>query len=110
MTKHGNRPIPLLAFDKKFKLVGIFRSYSDAAKIFKVSRQAIINCVNGRKISCSGYYWREIDKEWIIDDDDFSELTLVDYDRALDNDYLVYLPKAKNKRTTIKSKELFISK
>ena len=76
------KPTQLMAFNKGYKLVAVFSSYSDAAKIVGVSRQAITHCAKGEKILCAGLYWREIDHDFVVDNDDLNKLTLPVYDRA----------------------------
>ena len=95
----GKSSVPLMAFDEQFKLVAIFRSFSDAAKAFGVSRQSIMNCVNGRKIQCSGYYWRKIDSNDIIESDDLGRLDMIEYDRQYGINHRIY--KIKNRKRTI---------
>ena len=70
-------------FDMEHRLVAMFSSYADAAKIMGVTRQAITHCAKGEKLTCAGYYWREIDHNVVVDSDDLSTLMLADYDSSV---------------------------
>lgn len=82
-----------MAFDDGFKLVALFHSYSNASRIMRVSRQSIVNSVTGKKITCAGMYWREIDSNIIIDSDDLGNLNMLTYDAQLGINYRVYIVK-----------------
>ena len=82
----GKSPKILLSFSKRSgKLIGIFRSLSDASRIFNVSRQSITNCAKGKIKTCAGYQWRMLDDDWVIDTDDLKSLSIKEFDSYINN-------------------------
>lgn len=103
-------PLPsklVLAFSTQYILVAIFRSIKEAADLCGVTRQCIMQNLQGKSIIANNRYWRTLPGDYIVDTDDIGKLTLFEFDKQAGNpDRIIYQHKAvKAKRKKIKVKE-----
>lgn len=84
------KPIKILAFDSTLKLAAMYGSYNMAERMTGIPHQRLAMACNGELISLKRHYWRELDKEFVLDDDDLVNLNLLDYDSQLNQDRVIY--------------------
>ena len=79
----NNKPTTLVAFDASYTLVAIFKSISEAAALTGTVRQSLIKAAYGDIISVNKRYWRVVPSDFQIEPDDVGQLTLFDFDAAI---------------------------
>lgn len=100
-----NNPKPVLAFDSEFKLVAMFDSIISAERVTKLPRQKIHDAMYDKVPAYGGLYWREIDKDFILESDDLGKLNMLNYDSDMGVDHAVYCtPKMKHGNLVLESK------
>ena len=90
LTIRFQKPLRVLAFDNRLRLVGIFQSYSAAEKITGIKHQVLLRCCNGQMIATKNLYFREVPEDTIIDFDDLNTLTLLEYDKQMGENRKIY--------------------
>lgn len=97
------KPKPIAMFNRHFILAAIFPSISEAASTVGTPRQSIMKNIAGELIMAKKKYWREIPDNIVLDQDDVGSLSMIEFDRKVNNpDRIVYLFKRGKK---IKTKE-----
>ena len=86
----NNSSVQILAFDRFYKLAGVFSSYRSAYKITGVPYQTIYRCCHGAQVSARGFYWRELPADKEIECEDFGELTVIQLDQITSKNYRIY--------------------
>ncbi len=101
----NNSPTTIVAFDSSYKLVAIFKSISEAAKITGTLRQSLIKAAYGDIISVNKKYWRVVPPDLQIEPDDIGELTLFDFDEAIGEDRRIYSTRKMLKKSAMLESE-----
>lgn len=83
-------PQKVLAFDKTLKLAAIYGSFNMAERLTGIPHQRLAMACDGKLISLKKHYWRELDSELILEDDDLVNLNLLDYDSKVNQDRVIY--------------------
>lgn len=95
------RPKPILAFSNTLLLKAIFCSSAAAEKLTGVKHQALFNAIKGNSISAKGFYWREVDDDLEISQDDVGTLSLLDFDKEMGDNRLIYATRSMRPREVI---------
>ncbi len=88
--KRFGTPKMVLAFGSNLILKAVFHSLNSAEALVGVAHQQLCNAISGERISAKGFYWREVDEKWEIEQDDIGTLSLLDYDAEMKSDRLIY--------------------
>lgn len=101
LASRFSNPRHILAFDGSLKLVGIFYSYSSAERLIGIRHQVLLRCCTGETIASSGYYFRAVPEDVIVDVDDLNTLTLLEFDRQMGVDRKIYATRDMRRKQTI---------
>lgn len=84
------RPKTIMAFGGDLILKAMFCSINSAEAFVGASHQQLCSAISGQRISAKGFYWREVDGDLEIMQDDIGTLSLLEYDMATNSDRLIY--------------------
>ena len=87
------KPKKILAFGAEYKLAAIFNSCNQCERMSDIHHQTLIKCCKGEMLTTHGFYWRELPDEIVIDADDIGKLSMLDFDKAVGNDFRIYATK-----------------
>lgn len=85
-----NNPIVILAFDSSLKLSAMYGSYNMTERVTGIPHQRLVLACNGGLVAIRKHYWRSLDKDFIIESDDLSDLNLLDFDSQMNEDRVIY--------------------
>lgn len=81
----------VIAFNRSYKMVALFHSLQAASDFIGLHHSEMSKCCRGERITAKGFYFRKVPKDIIIDiDEDMGNLTLIEYDKELGNDFEIY--------------------
>lgn len=105
-----NDATTIVAFDPTYRLVAVFHSISEAAKMTKTIRQSLIKAAYGEIISVANRYWRVLPADFQLEPDDIGQLTIFEFDAAVGEDRRIYATRKMLKNSAMLESEYLILK
>ena len=109
MSQFNKIPTRILVFNPMKRLVAIFQSTNAAAQAFNSKVQSIHYAATGKCISCSNYYFRQLEDDIEVTLDDLGVLTIEEYDELCGVERKVYANKNMSRKGMRYKKKKYVA-